>query len=40
MGQHHIGGLTPYEYYACKIWTSAPDRFILNLIHKMPGLKS
>ena len=32
-----LGGLTPYEYI-CKIWTSEPDRFILNPIHKMPGL--
>ena len=34
-----IGGLTPYEYI-CKIWTSEPDRFILNLIHQMPGLNT
>ena len=32
-----LGGLTPYEYI-CKIWTSEPDRFILNPIHQMPGL--
>ena len=32
-----LRGLTPYEYI-CKIWTSEPDRFILNPIHKMPGL--
>ncbi|MDO5758983.1 MAG: IS481 family transposase, partial [Rhodobacterales bacterium] len=31
-----LGGLTPYEYI-CKIWTSEPDRFILNPIHQMPG---
>ena len=34
-----LGGLTPYEYI-CKIWTSEPDRFILNPIHQMPGLNS
>ena len=32
-----LGGLTPYEYI-CKIWTSEPDRFILDPIHQMPGL--
>lgn len=26
-----LGGLTPYEYI-CKIWTSEPDRFILDPI--------
>ena len=31
-----LSGLTPYEYI-CKIWTSEPDRFILNPIHQMPG---
>lgn len=34
-----ISGLTPYEYI-CKIWTSEPDRFILNPIHQMPGLNT
>ena len=34
-----LGGLTLYEYI-CKIWTSAPDRFILNPIHQMPGLNT
>jgi transposase InsO family protein len=34
-----LSGLTPYEYI-CKIWTSEPDRFILNPIHQMPGLNS
>jgi len=34
-----LGGLTPYEYI-CNIWTSAPDRFILDPIHQMPGLNS
>jgi transposase InsO family protein len=34
-----IGGLTPYEYI-CKVWTSEPDRFILNPIHQMPGLNT
>jgi hypothetical protein len=32
-----LGGLTPYEYI-CKIWTSEPDRFILDPVHQMPGL--
>ena len=32
-----LGGLTPYEYI-CKIWTSEPDRFILDPIHQMLGL--
>ena len=34
-----ISGLTPYKYI-CKIWTSEPDRFILNPIHQMPGLNT
>jgi len=34
-----LGGLTPYEYI-CKVWTSVPDRFILNPIHQMPGLNT
>ena len=34
-----LGGLTPYEYI-CKVWTSEPDRFILNPIHQMPGLNN
>jgi len=34
-----LGGLTPYEYI-CKIWTSEPDRFILNPIHQMLGLNT
>ncbi|WP_265506846.1 integrase core domain-containing protein, partial [Paracoccus rhizosphaerae] len=29
--------LTSYKFI-CKIWTSQPDRFILNPIHQMPGL--
>ena len=32
-----LSGLTPYEYI-CKIWTSEPDRFIINPIHQMSGL--
>jgi transposase InsO family protein len=32
-----LSGLTPYEYIA-KIWTSEPDRFIVDPIHQMPGL--
>ena len=31
--------LTPYEY-VCKIWTSDPDRFFINLTHKMPELNN
>ena len=31
-----LSGLTPYDYI-CKIWTSQPDRFIVDPIHKMPG---
>ncbi len=34
-----LSGLTPYDYI-CKIWTSEPDRFILNPIHQMPGLNT
>ena len=34
-----LSGLTPYEYI-CKIWTSEPDRFILNPIHQRPGLNT
>jgi hypothetical protein len=34
-----LSGLTPYEYTA-KIWTSEPDRFILDPIHQMPGLNT
>ena len=34
-----LSGLTPYEYI-CKIWTSEPDRFILNPSHQMPGLNT
>jgi transposase InsO family protein len=34
-----LGGLTPYDYIA-KIWTSEPERFILNPIHQMPGLNT
>ena len=34
-----LSGLTPYEYI-CKIWTSEPDRFILNPVHQMPGLNT
>uniref|UniRef100_UPI002431AFBA IS481 family transposase n=1 Tax=Paracoccus yeei TaxID=147645 RepID=UPI002431AFBA len=34
-----LNGLTPYEYI-CKVWTSEPDRFIVNPIHQMPGLNS
>ena len=34
-----LSGLTPYEYI-CKIWTSEPDRFILNPIHQMLGLNT
>ena len=34
-----LSGLTPYEYIA-KIWTSDPDRFIVDPIHQMPGLNT
>jgi transposase InsO family protein len=34
-----LNGLTPYEYI-CKIWTSEPQRFIVNPIHQMPGLNT
>lgn len=34
-----LNELTPYEYI-CKIWTSEPDRFILNPIRQMPGLST
>ena len=34
-----LSGLTPYEYI-CKIWTSEPDRFILNPIDQMPRLNT
>lgn len=32
-----LGGLAPYGY-TCKIWTTEPERAILNSIHQMPGL--
>ncbi|UWQ74045.1 IS481 family transposase [Leisingera sp. M658] len=34
-----LSGLTPYEYI-CKIWTSEPDRFMVDPIHQMPGLNT
>jgi len=34
-----LSGLTPYEYIV-KIWTSEPDRFIVDPIHQMPGLNT
>lgn len=34
-----LGGLTPHEY-VCKIWTSVPDRFILNRIHPRLGINT
>ena len=34
-----LGGLTAYEYI-CKIWTSEPNRFIVDPIHQMPGLNT
>jgi hypothetical protein len=34
-----LGSLTPYDCI-CRIWTSEPDRFILNPIHQMPGLNN
>ncbi len=38
-GLKTLSGLTPYEYI-CRIWTSEPDRFILDPIHQMPGLNT
>jgi len=26
--------------YICKVWTSEPERFILDPIHQMPGLNT
>ncbi|TVS05888.1 MAG: hypothetical protein EA407_01275 [Rhodobacteraceae bacterium] len=34
-----LSGLTPCEYI-CKVWTSEPDRCIVDPIHQMPGLNS
>ena len=34
-----LNGLTPYEYIS-KIWTSEPERFIIDPIHQMPGLNN
>jgi len=34
-----LGGPTPYEYIR-KIWTSEPERSILDPIHQMPGLNT
>jgi hypothetical protein len=34
-----LSGLTLYEYVA-KIWTSEPDRFIVDPIQHMPGLNT
>nr|WP_247767825.1 IS481 family transposase [Bradyrhizobium sp. 172] len=34
-----LKGLTPYEYI-CECWTSQPERFKLNPLHKMPGLNT
>jgi hypothetical protein len=34
-----LGGLTPCEYI-CKIWSSEPDRSILDPIHQMAGLNT
>ncbi|EDQ03423.1 transposase (class I) [Sulfitobacter indolifex HEL-45] len=34
-----ISGFTSYKYI-CKIWTSVPDRLILDPIHQMPGLNT
>ena len=34
-----LSRLTPYEYI-CKVWTSEPDRFIVNPIHQMPRLNT
>ena len=34
-----LKGLTPYEFI-CKVWTSQPERFILNPLQQMPGLNT
>ncbi|GAN91593.1 transposase [Gluconobacter frateurii M-2] len=34
-----LNGLTPYEY-VCKIWTSEPERFIINPTYQTPGLNT
>ncbi len=34
-----LGRITPYEH-VCKVWTSEPDRFILDAIHQRPGLNT
>ena len=34
-----LNGHAPYEHI-CKIWTTEPERFILNLIHEVLGLNS
>ena len=34
-----LKGLTPYEYIT-EVWTSEPDRFIVNPIHQMLGLNT
>ena len=34
-----LSGLTPDEYI-CKIWTSEPDRFILDPMHQVSGLNT
>ncbi|MDW4551258.1 integrase core domain-containing protein, partial [Defluviimonas sp. D31] len=34
-----LSGLMPYEHI-CKVWSSEPDRFIVDPIHQMPGLNT
>ena len=34
-----LKGLTPYEFIV-KTWTNEPERFILNPLHKIPGLNN
>lgn len=34
-----LRGLTPYEFI-CKIWTSEPERFIIDPRHQMPRLNT
>ena len=34
-----LNGLTPHKCI-CKIWTSEPDRFILDPIHQKQGLNT
>ena len=37
---HYLWRAVDLEGYIYKIWTSKPDRFILNSIHQTPGLNT